>query len=132
MVLFRPFLDEFTENISEYEAVLKDKIHHYKCIRDNIIDEIEIHTVHKNMFQQEYKQHANQEATDAFEVAKKKSKELTVLNKDNNSKLRSTKVLLSNEQAKHMGNNDSIDHLLYCVLEQSNIKRQHFHGGSIN
>ena len=46
--------------------------------------------------------------------------------------MRKLKVELKREQEKRKGNTSGIINLLDLVLETVNIKKQHFHGGSMN
>ena len=49
-----------------------------------------------------------------------------------NVELRELKNILASEKKKRSGNADSMENLLYIILEESNIKKQHFHGGAMN
>ena len=61
------FLDAFVELIDSHEAELKDKCENYEIELQSIIEEIEIHTVNKNMASSEID--SNPEATEIYETS---------------------------------------------------------------
>ena len=93
----------------------------------NGIDEL---TVNKDMACLEM--HENEEAKHVYEQSVLHMKKLTVEKKKYNQKLRTLKVTLKEQQQLRGNDSNGLQYLLIEVLEQCNIQKQHFHGGSMN
>ena len=124
------FLDEFVENVSEYEFGLKEKILNHELSIAEIIEEVEIRTVNRNMALAE-RTH-DTEAKETYQNEKEMLTKLAKSKKEETKKLRDLKILLEAEKKKRLGDEISIENSLFCILESSNIKKQHFHGGAMN
>ena len=101
---------------------------------EDMNQEIDIHTVSKNMALLEMNNdNGNQE--EAKEIYKHSAdfiKKLILSKRKENNNLRLVKSNIEKEKQKRSGNEISIDNLLYDILTKSNIKRQQFHGGTMN
>ena len=128
------FLDEFVEQISEHEAKLKDEKMVLDATIEDMNQEIDIHTVSKNMALLEMtNEDGNQEeAKDIYKHSSDLIKKLILSKRKENNNLRLVKSNIEKEKQKRSGNEMSIDNLLYDILTKSNIKRQQFHGGTMN
>ena len=126
------FLDEFVENVSEYEANLKDKLSECNEKIVYISEEIVILTANKHIACEEYNDTPTDDLRDSIIWYTKEIKQNQTMKTKLNKDLRKLKNDLVTEREKRCGNENAIDHLLYNVLEGCNIKKQHFHGGSMN
>ena len=116
------FLEEFIENVSDYEANMKDKLHDIEKDIYNINDKIYLHTVNMNMSLAEKKD--DDEALSIYQFSKHELKQLNERKKKANVELRELKKILASEKKKRSGNADSMENILYIILEESNIKKQ--------
>ena len=74
----------------------------------------------------------NSEAKELYKDSLSILKTLSGQKKKESKKLKTVKLKLELEQQKRAGNVNGIDNLLLGFLEERNIKKQHFHGGSMN
>ena len=124
------FFDEFVENVSEKEADLKVKRDELKMKIDEIDTDLEILTVDKD--ESLIEMDASKEAKEIYDFSVQRIKSLTIEKKKNNHELRSVKASLKNEQEKRGHSDNTLENLLYLILEESQIQKQHFHGGAMN
>ena len=124
------FFNEFVENVSVQEADTKEQKKEVETMLESITNEIDELTVHKDMACLEM--HENEEAKHVYEQSVLYMKKLTVEKKKYNQKLRTLKVTLKEQQQLQGNDSNGIQYLLIEVLEQCNIQKQHFHGGSMN
>ena len=124
------FLDEFVELISLEEAELKEQCEEYELHIQSISDEIEILTVNRNFASLEI--NLNPEALEVYKSLREEIKMLEKEKRKNKMLLRQHKTLLNDLKQKRIGNEESIDTLLYKILDDAKIKRQSFHGGAMN
>ena len=97
---------------------------------ESITNEIDELTVNKDMACLEM--YENEEAKHVYEQSILYMKKLTVEKKKYNQKLRTLKVTLKEQQQLRGNDSNVLEYLLIEVLEQCNIQKQHFHGGSMN
>lgn len=121
------FLDEFVEHVSLEESEMKGKLEFCQLMIEEITDEIKIHTVNKNQAMLECQ--TDLEAKDIIEESKKILDQLEIERKSNTQKVRTLKKSLEEVKTSRSGNEESISNLMYGILDDFNIKRQHFHGG---
>ena len=128
------FLDEFVENISLDEAKIKDEKIEIENVIAYLNDEIDIYTVTKIIALEEAGETDmnNSEAKELYKDSLSILKTLSGQKKKESKKLKTVKLKLELEQQKRAGNVNGIDNLLLGFLEERNIKKQHFHGGSMN
>ena len=126
------FMDEFVERISEHESILKTNINEYKCKLREIDEIIDILTVNKQMACEEYNLASCIDAKETIDICRKDLKTKKSEKTDTNKELKKLKADLMSEQLKRKGDATGIDNLLFLILEESKIKKQHFHGGSMN
>ena len=126
------FLDEFVELVSLRECLLKSNIEEGKEDLKVLHDNLDVLTVNKHMACEEFTRTKSIDVKtiiDSFRQQISHNKEKI---KKKNTDIRKWKADLESERFKRKGNHAGIDNLLYNILEASNIKRQHFHGGSMN
>ena len=124
------FLDEFVENVGEREASLKDRLCDIENEMNNIVDSIEVHTTNRNVSLMEIK--SDPEAKEIYELSKKCLSDLIDKKRKLTSEKRSVKGSIEEEKNKRSDNEENIENLLHVILDQCKIKKQHFHGGSMN
>ena len=121
------FLDEFVETIGQKEAGLKEKCEEYGLLIECINEEIEIHTVNKNIASAEIK--SNPEAKEIYLVSCEMIRKLEDEKKSNMKLLKMYTSMKLDEKKKHLGDEKGMDYKLYAILKGSKIKKQSFHGG---
>ena len=124
------FFDEFVENVSDIEATLKDEKLQHETFLQNVKEDIDILTVNKDMACLD-KDHST-EANDIYKEAIKELKRLQEVKKQKSCELRLVITKLKTEQQKRENDAHGMEHLLYNILEESHIQKQHFHGGAMN
>ena len=72
------------------------------------------------------------EANDVFKQATKELKRLQEIKKQKSGELKSVSMKLKIEQKKRKNYDNGMENLLYNILEESHIQKQHFHGGAMN
>ena len=75
---------------------------------------------------------SNPEAIEIYTYSRNELKNLEETKKENKNALHKYKVRLNNMKKMRMGNDDSIDTLLFKILDDAKIKKQSFHGGAMN
>ena len=124
------FFDEFVENVSDIEATLKDTKLEFEIIIDELKDDIEVLTVNRNMACLE--KETSNEADICYKQSIKDLKKLNESKKEKTSELRNINSKLKVEQQKRLNDEEGMENLLYNILEDSHIQKQHFHGGAMN
>ena len=124
------FFDEFVENISDYEATLKDEMLLLNIEIEEIKEESDILTVNRDIAYLERDE--TEEARETYICSRDKLKLLQNTKKLKNKELKNVRSLIEKEKELRKGDEESLENLLHCILENSNIKKQHFHGGSMN
>ena len=124
------FFDEFVENVSDLEATLKDKKLEHDIFLHNIKEDIDVLTVNKDMAC--LSKDNCSEANDVFKQATKELKRLQEIKKQKSGELKSVSMKLKIEQQKRKHYDNGMENLLYNILEESHIQKQHFHGGAMN
>ena len=101
-ISFLFFLDEFVENIGETESNLKDRLHEIQKSLKYINEEMELHTVNKNMALMEKRTDA--EAQELYEYSIKSFDDLKIKKKTLVSEMRDVKrnieIEKKNDQVK--------------------------------
>ena len=126
------FFDEFVENITELESTLRNEIQECKDQINTHSEEMEVLTVNRLMACEEFANTKCVEVKASIESYRKAIIRQKKLKTDKGKEMKKLKVKLANEQLKRNGNVDGMSHLLYNILEESKIKKQHFHGGAMN
>ena len=88
-ISFLFFLDEFVENVGEIESNLKDRLHEIQKSLKYINEEMELHTVNKNMALMEKRTDA--EAQELYEYSIKSFDDLKIKKKTLVSEMRDVK-----------------------------------------
>ena len=128
------FIDEFVEQVSATEAAVKDKVKQCKELLAFYNEETDICVVHKNMAYAEIALTPSQRSALMPNITEwnKNIRQYAENKKKILAELKKYKALLAEEKKKRSGEETSMDNLLYQILEEHNIKRQHFHGGAMN
>ena len=124
------FNDEFVETIGSVEASIKDQIEVLNEELQYIDEHIEIHTLNKIGASAEI--NTNTDALRMYVESCSLLKELKEKKKECNKILREAKSNLKAEREKRDGDEMSIEQIMYDILEESKIKKQYFHGGTLN
>ena len=126
------FLDEFVEQVSEFEATLKINIETTKENIQTINDNIEILTVNRLLACEEYAKTLCIDIKASMVSLRNDISKQKQMKSKNNKELRTLKRQLVEERSKRSGDITGLDNLLYNILDQKKIKKQHFHGGAMN
>ena len=128
------FFDEFVEVISDKEAELKDHIRDCEKIIKEFENELEILVVNKNMAYAELSQtKSNRESLKSLITETNTSiRQYTDMKKKKTAELKQHKIELAKEKKARNGDKNRTENLLYNILDEHNIKKQHFHGGAMN
>ena len=128
------FFDEFIENISDKEAILKEKIENCEIFLTHIENEIDILSVNKNMTYSEISTNPSERSNlmKLINEINVSVRQYSEEKKNKTSEMKQYKKELEVERKKRNGNENGIENLLYKILEDHNIKKQHFHGGAMN
>ena len=121
-------MDKFVEKVTLHESQLKINVENYTKEINDIKENMEILTVNKQMVCVEYATSYGIETKKLIEEYKinfNKHKELKTKKK---SELKELKLELMREKEKRKGDEFGIEHLLYEILEKSNIKKNTFMG----
>ena len=126
------FLEEFVEKITIRESDLKESIKDSDRRINAVDEEMEVLTVNKQMACEEYAITNSIDAKNIINCTRDSIKKQKELKAKLNQALRKYKKDLVSERLKRKGDIRGMEHLLHEILEQSNIKKQHIHGGSMN
>ena len=126
------FLDEFVERITLRESDLKMKVEQCKADLRELDDEFDILTVNKQMACEEYAISNCSDVYSTINSYRDRIKKIKESKTKQNKELRQLKTNLVSEREKRKGNAMGIENLLYLILDESTIKKQHFHGGAMN